>query len=36
MFILKYYEDPDMLFNAYLSKIKGEEKRKQLRGSSNS
>jgi hypothetical protein len=36
MFILKYYDDPDMLFNAYLSKIKGEEKRKQIRGSANS
>lgn len=34
MTILKYFDDPDMLFNQYLSKLKGEEKRKQIRGSS--
>jgi hypothetical protein len=28
MAVLKYWDDPDMLFNQYIQKIKAEDKRK--------
>ena len=33
MAILKFWDDPDALFNMYVQKVRAEEKKKNMRGS---